>query len=120
MALQATHKKVVTERSGETREQRYIERFRPVNLKRVDVLRIVAVHKRAAYRRGQPVVALSKRYLMVQNAIGNVRFENAEYIGRCDRPAGMAACAGLVGRDNPGMALAAESMFHSVATKAGE
>jgi len=80
VSFQTADRELVTERSCEVREERNVQGFHTINLKGVDVLCVVAPGEAAALRWAQPMVALAKRELVIQQEIRHVGFNNPKVV----------------------------------------
>src|SRR5215471_14098333 len=86
VSLQTADEKHIAEGAGDPRKQRYPQRLYAIDLKGVDIFRVVAPQKGATLRRPQPTIVFSKGDLVAQPKEGNVGLNDAKGINRGNRP----------------------------------
>src|SRR6185437_1581457 len=84
VAAERSDKEVITHRANDAGEPGNIKRLNSVNLKSIEVLRVVGKSKRTAFGRPEPFILLAERKHVVQELIGDVGFEEPAIVFRCD------------------------------------
>ena len=77
VAFEGADQKLIAEGAGENGEQRNVQRLSAVDAEGVDIFRVVGVGHPAAQSGAEPVVLLAEGDLVVEQAVGGVRLDEA-------------------------------------------
>src|SRR5579871_3845363 len=94
--FQTAHGKLIAERPRESREKRNTQRLNAIDLKGIDILRVIAPQKAATLGWPKPMIAFPNRKHMVPPDIRSVSFDDPKVICRRNRPSGNRVLSGIV------------------------